>query len=139
VKVYPDAPTSEHVVAVRFDGQLYFANVSYFEDAILEMVADHPKAKYVLVVGDGINNLDATGEEVIKHLNERLHESGITLVFSGLKRQVLDVMRNTGLFEEISQKHIFINEDQALATIYEWLGEDGKDDLFCPVSKAQSV
>ena len=133
VKVNPDLPTSEHVVAMRFDGQLYFANVSYFEDTILEAVAEHPKAKYVLVVGDGINNLDATGEEVIKHLNERLHESGVTLVFSGLKKQVLDVMRNTGLFDEIGQKYIFANEDQALAAIYEWLGEDGKDDMFCAV------
>lgn len=133
VKAYPDAPTSEHVVAVRFDGQLYFANVSYFEDAILEAVAENPKAKYVLVVGDGINNLDATGEEVIKHLNQRLHESGVTLVFSGMKRQVLDVMRNTGLFDEIGQKHIFATEDHALSAIYEWLGEEGRDDLLCKV------
>jgi len=138
VKVNPDLPTSEHVVAMRFDGQLYFANVSYFEDTILEAVAARPKAKYVLVVGDGINNLDATGEEVIKHLNERLRENGVTLVFSGLKKQVLDVMRNTGLFEEIGQRHIFANEDQALAAIYEWLGEEGKDDLFCVVNKPAS-
>jgi SulP family sulfate permease len=46
-------------------------------------------------------------------------------------------MRNTGLFDEIGQAHIFANEDQALAAIYEWLGEDGKDDLFCAVSKPQ--
>lgn len=139
IKSYPNAPTSKHVVAVRFDGQLYFANVSYFEDAILEIVAEHPQAKYLLVVGDGINNLDATGEEVIKHLNERLHENGITLVFSGLKRQVLDVMRNTGLFEEIGQKHIFATEDHALAMIYDWLGEEGKDDLFCKVATPNRV
>ncbi|MDZ7595804.1 MAG: SulP family inorganic anion transporter [Thiobacillus sp.] len=137
VKVNPDLPTSEHVVAMRFDGELYFANVAYFEDTILGAVAGKPKAKYVLVVGDGINNLDATGEEVIMHLHERLHESGITLVFSGLKKQVLDVMRNTGLFDKIGQGHIFANEDQALTAIYEWLGEDGKDDLFCMVSKPQ--
>jgi sulfate permease, SulP family len=135
VKVNPDLPTSEHVIAIRFDGQLYFANVSYFEDTILEAVAGKPKAKYLLVVGDGINNLDATGEEVIKHLNERLHESGMTLVFSGLKKQVLDVMRNTGLFDEIGKQHIFANEDQALAAIYEWLGDEGKDDLFSPVTR----
>ena len=53
IKIYPDLPTSKHVVAVRFDGQLYFANVSYFEDMILETMASHPTAKYVLVVGDG--------------------------------------------------------------------------------------
>ncbi|MGH8474069.1 MAG: SulP family inorganic anion transporter, partial [Gammaproteobacteria bacterium] len=89
---------SEHIIAIRFDGSLYFANVPYFEDAILEVAADHPAAKYILVVGDGINELDASGEEMIRHLVERLHEAGITLVFSGLKRQVLQVMDRTGLY-----------------------------------------
>ena len=65
-------PASNVVTAVRFDGRLYFANVSYFEDAILEAVANNPEAPYVLVVGDGINDIDASGEEVIHHLVERL-------------------------------------------------------------------
>ena len=136
IKVYPDLPTSEHVVAMRFDGQLYFANVTYFEDAILETLADHPDAKFLLIVGDGINQLDATGEEVIHHLVERTKSSGVTLVFSGLKKQVLDVMRATGLFDQISQANIFPNEDMALTAIYERLGDEAKDDLFCPVKPA---
>ncbi len=136
VKVNPDLPTSEHVVAMRFDGQLYFANVAYFEETVLETMAAHPTAKYLLVVADGINQLDATGEEALRQIYERLHENGVTLVFSGLKRQVLDVMRNTGLLTEIGEKHIFPNEDFALAAIYEWLGDAGKGDLFCPVKPA---
>ena len=135
-KVNPGLLTSEHVVAMRFDGQLYFANVSYFEDAVLEALADHPQAKHFLVVGDGINQLDASGEEVIHHLVTRLKEAGITLVFSGLKKQVLDVMRATGLFDLITQANIFATEDQALATIYDRLGEVAKDDLFCKVQPA---
>ncbi|MBI5040951.1 MAG: sulfate permease, partial [Gammaproteobacteria bacterium] len=55
ISVNPGLPTSEHVVAMRFDGQLYFANVSFFEDTVLTALADHPKATYFLVVGDGIN------------------------------------------------------------------------------------
>ncbi len=136
IKVNPGIPTSEHVVAMRFDGQLYFANVSYFEDTILEALADHPKAQYFLVVGDGINQLDASGEEVIHHLVSRLKDAGVTLVFSGLKKQVLDVMRATGLFEAITQNNIFATEDQALSAIYERLGEVAKDDLFCMVKPA---
>ncbi len=135
VKVYPEMPTSEHIVPVRFDGQLYFANVAYFEDAVLEAVAAKPDAEYVLVVGNGINNLDASGEEVIRSLYERLRDNGVTLVFSGLKKQVLDVMHHTGLFDEIGQKRIFAHEDMALAAICEWLGEAGKDDPFNPANK----
>lgn len=137
VKVYPDLPTSKHVVAIRFDGSLYFANVSYFEDAILEAVSHHPDAKYVLVVGNGINQLDASGEEVIHHLVERLQSTGVTLVFSGLKKQVLDVMRATGLFDAIGQDKLFATEDLAIAAIYEKLGEAAADDLFCAVAPAR--
>ena len=135
VTVYPDIPSSEQVIAVRFDGQLYFANVTYFEDAVLEAVVAKPNARYVLVVGNGINNLDASGEDIIKALHERLRENGITLVFSGLKKQVIDVMRRTGLFEEIGQTRIFASEDVALAAICEWLGEAGKDDPLNPANK----
>jgi SulP family sulfate permease len=136
IKVNPNLPTSEHVIAMRFDGQLYFANVSYFEDTILAAIADRPRAKYFLVVGDGINQLDASGEEVIHHLVERLQAAGVTLVFSGLKKQVLDVMRATGLFDVITQANIFATEDQALAAIYERLGDEARDDLFCQVKPA---
>ncbi len=136
IKVNPGIPTSEHVVAMRFDGQLYFGNVSFFEDTVLEALADHPKAKYFLVVGDGINQLDASGEEVIHHLVERLRSTGLELVFSGLKKQVLDVMRATGLFDAITQANIFATEDQAIAAIYDRLGEEARDDLFCAVKPA---
>jgi len=106
--------TSEHIIAMRFDGSLYFANVPYFEDAILEAVAKHPKARWVLIVGDGINQLDASGEEVIRHLLQRLRENGIGIVFSGLKQQVLQVIKRTGLYAEIGADNLFRTEDQAL-------------------------
>jgi SulP family sulfate permease len=128
--VNPHLPTSKHMLAIRFDGSLYFANVSYFEDAVLEAVAHRPEAKYLLVVGDGINQLDASGEEVVRHLVDRLKANGITLVFSGLKRQVLDVMHNTGLFDAITQANIFPTEEHAIAAIYQRLGIDAESDAF---------
>jgi len=129
-KVHPTLPTSPHVIAMRFDGQLYFANVAYFEDNALELVAAKPDAKYLLVVGDGINHLDASGEEVVHHLVERLRGAGVEIVFAGLKKQVLSVMHSTGLFDLIGQANIFPTEHQAIVTIYQRLGVDGKDDPF---------
>ncbi len=117
-------PVSEHVICMRFDGSLYFANVSYFEDAILEEVAKHPKARYLLVVGDGINQLDSSGEEIIRHLVERLRSNGITMVFSGLKKQVLDVMRNTGLMDLIGTQNVLATADMALDMIGNLNGEN---------------
>jgi SulP family sulfate permease len=126
-------PASDVVTAVRFDGRLYFANVSFFEDAILEAVAENPQAPYLLVVGDGINELDASGEEVMHHVVERLRGNGITVVFSGLKKQVLDVMHATGLFDYISQRHIFATADMALAAIHAWAAERGQGNGESPL------
>jgi SulP family sulfate permease len=110
-------PLSEDIAAVRFDGQLYFGNVSYFEDAILEVAARFPRARHILVAGAGINRIDASGEQAIRHLTHRLRESGITLAFSGLKHQVLRVLRRTGLLAEIGAENIFPSDDAALAAL----------------------
>lgn len=111
-------PVSEYIIAIRYDGSLYFANVPYFEDIILEAVSNSPRAKHLLIVSDGINQLDASGDEVIHHVVERLRSNGIRVVFSGLKKQVLDVMRHSGLFDYIGHENIFADEDKALDSIY---------------------
>jgi SulP family sulfate permease len=124
ISIHPKLPTDDSIILIRFDGQLFFANVAYFEDKILEAVAAKPSAKYILVVGDGINQIDASGVEVIFHMVERLRESGVTMVFSGLKRQVIEVMRRTGLFMVIGgDANIFPTEDMALISIYKRLGD----------------
>ena len=130
LKVHPDLTTSPHVTAIRFDGSLYFANVAHFEDAVLTAVAEHRQARFLLIVGDGINYLDASGEEMLHNLVARLQESGVEMVFSGLKKQVLDVMRRTGLNLMIGEDNIFATEEQALAAIALRLGETAGGDFL---------
>jgi SulP family sulfate permease len=132
IKHHPNLTTSTRLVAIRFDGSLYFANIAHFEDAVLGAMADHQAAKYLLVVGDAINSIDSSGEEMIHNMVAQLQQSGVEIVFSGLKKQVLDVMRATGLFGFIGESNIFATEDQALAAISLRLGDEAKcDALFC--------
>jgi SulP family sulfate permease len=133
VNVYVDLPVDEKIVAVRFDGSLYFANVSYFEEAILNASADNPQAKFILVIGNGINQLDASGEEVLHHLTQRLHDNGVTLVFSGLKRQILKVMIRTKLIEVIGKQNIYASADIALEAIYQQLDAAADGEVYCPL------
>lgn len=129
----PNLPTDLDIIAIRFDGQLYFANVSYFEEMLLTAVEAKPNAKYVMVVADGINQLDASGEEVIHHLVERLQKIGVILVFSGLKRQVLDVLHATHLFEVMGgETNLFPTEQAALNDIYQRLGRGSNRPLLAP-------
>jgi sulfate permease, SulP family len=128
-------PTSEYIIAMRFDGSLYFANVPYFEDALLEEAARHPKAQYILVVSEAINEIDGSGEEVIRHLVARLQERGLTMVFSGMKLQVREVLRRTGLETAIGTENFFNTEDAALDAIFTRISDDNFDAAACPLRR----
>ncbi|MFZ5659154.1 MAG: SulP family inorganic anion transporter [Pseudomonadota bacterium] len=111
------APVSERVVPIRFDGSLIFANVAYFEDIILEARARFPKADTLLIVGSGINRIDASGEEKIRDIAQVLREAGVMLAFSGLKKQVRDAFEAGGLAAFLGAENLYDSKEQALSAL----------------------
>jgi len=115
-------PISDQFVPVRFDGSLTFANVAYFEDIILKALRKFPDAKAIVMIGSGINEMDASGEEMIRELNLRLEELGVKLMFSGLKHQVMKLLEVSGLIEEIGKDCFFSDKKTALKALTEQYG-----------------
>lgn len=125
IKVHRLKPLSKYYVPVRFDGSLTFINVAYFEDMILEALREFPDAKAVLVVGSGINDMDASGEEMVRELAERLkNELDVKLLFSGLKHQVLNVFIDSGLVAEMGEESFFSNKQLALDYLADKYGNE---------------
>lgn len=116
-------PLHPKLGAIRFDGALRFVNVSYFEDALLKLGRENPNMTCILVQSSGINEIDASGIEMLRNLLERFKNSGIKLAFSGLKKQVSDVMDRTGLTDEIGETNIFATDKIALDEICQRLDE----------------
>ncbi|HHB77011.1 MAG TPA: SulP family inorganic anion transporter [Desulfobulbus sp.] len=102
------------LMAIRFTGHLYFANVAYVNDSVLRIIGNDPELRIILIVGDGINSLDASGVEMFINLRERLQMAGITLAFCNLRENVTSVMQRTGLDTIIGRENIFVSENQAL-------------------------
>ena len=107
--------------ALRFDGALRFVNVSYFEDALLRLERENPDITHVLIKCSGINDLDASGVEMLNNLVSRFKSNGITLIFSGIKKQVREVMDRTGLAQQIGEPNIFMTDQEALEILYKKL------------------
>ena len=118
-------PVSTQFVPVRFDGSLTFVNVAYFEDIILEAQRDFPEANAILIIGSGINEIDASGEEKIRELNERLDELGVKLMFSGLKHQVIKLLIASGLSDAIGRDRFFSDKHTALKALTAEYGTHG--------------
>ena len=112
-------PISQYFVPVRFDGSLTFINVAYFEDMILEAHAKFPEAGTILVVGSGINEIDASGEEKIREVIAHLRQVNVDLVFSSLKRQVMQVLEKSGLVDELGSAAFYSDKETALHMLME--------------------
>jgi len=110
--------TCEHVVVIRFSGSLIFANVSYLEDKLIDQLSAMPRARHVLLVGNGINELDASGEDILSLLADRLHESGIKFSVSGCNEQVLEVMKRTHLYDKIGHENFYRSVARAVEKIH---------------------
>jgi MFS superfamily sulfate permease-like transporter len=122
-------PVSEKFVPVRFDGALTFTNVAYFEDIILEAQREFPLAKAIVVIGSGINEMDASGEEKVREVNERLEQLGVKLMFSGLKHQVMKIFILSNLVNELGEDRFFSSKETAIKTLINDYDADKKSDV----------
>ncbi|MFC1848985.1 SulP family inorganic anion transporter [candidate division CSSED10-310 bacterium] len=122
----------KHIAVVRFNGSLFFANASYLEDMILERISDMPHLKHILLVGNGINELDASGEESLSKLVDQLREANYDISISGLNDAVLDALRRTHLYEKIGEGNFYRNVAMSVSAIYEKTHQDS-DELRCPL------
>jgi len=123
--------TCRNITLIRFDGPLYFANTGYFEDKILERVALKPDLKFVIVDAEGINEIDATGEEMLHNLVERLKEAGVTLLIARAKKQLWDTFERTNLMEKLGRDHVFALRTQAFNYAWDQLGDNHAE--TCPL------
>jgi len=107
-------PPSQRFVVLRFDASLVFMNVAQFEESVLDALARSPGARAILVLGESINRLDATGAEAIRQLAADLAETGVALYFCALKKPVKQAFEAAGLIEELGEDKIFVSKDEAL-------------------------
>jgi SulP family sulfate permease len=69
------------------------------------------------VVGNGINNIDASGEEKIREMYFYLRDAGVTLSFCSLKQPVRDVLDRAGLTTVLGDENVFKTRDLAFQTL----------------------
>jgi MFS superfamily sulfate permease-like transporter len=123
--------TCANISVIRFDGSLYFSNTSYFEDTVISKLALKPELKFIIVDAEGINQLDATGEEMLAQLTERLSSIGVEVLFARVKNQIMDVLVRAHFIQRFGEWRFFRRTEYALEYAWNRLDEDHK--TTCPL------
>jgi anti-anti-sigma factor len=109
---------------VRFDGALFFANASYLDEQVAKFRSEHPGLRAILLDARGINDMDASGEEALAMIVERLRAAGLRFAMSSVKGQVMAVMKRTHLLDKIGIEHIYPDTKTAVVALTEEIHRD---------------
>jgi anti-anti-sigma factor len=125
----------DHISMVRFDGPLFFANSSYLEDKMMEIMRAKPSLRHIVLVCNGINDIDASGEETLSLLIDRIRSAGLDISLSGVNESVMKVFKRTHLPEKIGEDHIFATMEKAISTVYPLSHSNNREEA-CPLLTA---
>jgi len=128
----------EYMDMIRFDGPLFFANASYLEDQITERLEKKSNLKHILIVSNGINDIDASGEAMLSLMIDNIRSSGKDISFSGVNESVYKVFERTHLLAKIGVDHIYPTMAKAVCTIHPITHQEVQE-LSCPLSTACSL
>lgn len=123
VERYPKAIQEEEILIMRFDAQLYFANVDYFKEAIFSFVkAKGPNLKLFILDCASIHDIDSSGLNAIKDVYQTLKDKDIEFYLSGMIGPARDLLYETGMTEMLGTKSHFMYIHDAML-YYDSLGE----------------
>jgi SulP family sulfate permease len=71
----------------------------------------------VLIFARSINHIDASAEEVLEDLQDQLESRGITLLWCGMKPQLQQLIKKTGMLDYIGKNNMFNKANEALAWV----------------------
>ncbi len=105
-----------HVVTIRVDESLYFANARFLEDVVYAVIANRPDVEHLVLMCPAVNRIDASGLESLEAINRRLAEAGVKLHLSEVKGPVMDRLRRTHFLDELSGR-VFLHQFEAIEAL----------------------
>jgi len=100
------------VVTLRIDESLYFANARFLEQRVLELIAENPKIKHLVLMFSAVNEIDSSAIEILETINHALKQQGIGFHLSEVKGPVMDYLKRSDLINTLNGK-IFMTQFKA--------------------------
>ncbi len=117
VQRYSGLETWPHIMLLRVDEHLSFANAVYLEQAFMQYVVQQPRLKHLVLVCSGINGVDFSALETLVKLSESVRAAGISLHLAEVKGPVMDRLRDTELLRRLPPGRVFLSTHEAVQAL----------------------
>jgi len=111
-----DVETDRHVLTLRIDESLYFANARMMEDHVYARVAQDRDVRHLILMFSAVNEVDMSALESLETINDRLKDIGITLHLSEVKGPVMDRLRRCSFLDHMTGD-VFLSQYDAFQAL----------------------
>lgn len=108
--------THPHILSLRVDENLFFANTRFLEDRVNAEVTDRPALRHVVLQCTAVNTIDTSALESLLAINRHLQDAGIQLHLSEVKGPVMDRLQRSDLLQQLSGR-VFLTHHQAVTEL----------------------
>ncbi len=122
---HPERLRIERLLILRLNGPLFWLNATTVEDRIIQHV-DEAKDIEVLVLDlEATHQLDTTSADALANLLRRLEDRGVTLYLVRVMHDVRQILRRTGLTEQIGTDRMWRTISQGVRHARHSFGIEG--------------
>ena len=110
---FPEATTQVGTTILRIDAAISFINATHIKGYLLEQANElsNESNPTLILNASGINDIDATGAEMIREVLDDLNELGVAMHLSEVKGPARDVLQRSGLWNTFEHRiHASTNE-----------------------------
>ncbi|MDY7396221.1 sulfate permease [Aureibaculum sp. 2210JD6-5] len=112
---FDDVTIDDDILIIRFDAQLYFANVNYFREKLERLVnLKGDVLKLIVIDAAVIHNIDSTGIAMLNDIVSKYHKRGIKIYFTDVKGPVRDYLTKSKLIDKIGVENCFMHIQDAV-------------------------
>ena len=113
-KILPECP---QLKILRLDGSIFFGAVQHILEDLHRIMRENPEQYHILLIGSGINFVDADGCHMLFNEAHNVKLSGRELSFCSLKGEVMEMLERGGCLARCDPQHIYPSERAAIAGI----------------------
>ncbi|RLA18293.1 MAG: sodium-independent anion transporter, partial [Gammaproteobacteria bacterium] len=112
-----DVETHPHILALRIDENLYFANTNYLEDKIMGMIVDDSQIKELILICSAINFIDTSALDSLEMTIDRLRNAGVTVHLAEVKGPVMDKLKKSHFLAQLGEGKVFLSTHDAFTEL----------------------
>ena len=114
---FPEEKTFPHVLILRIDASLYFANMKFLEDKLRQRIEEKPELKWVILDFSGVNDMDAVAVITLEDMMDAYKERNITFFYAAMKGPVRDLVAKASWYERYEMNMKYYSVQHALRGI----------------------